>query len=248
MVPPGPRSRRRSRYPADSNSRNAREIRISPSVKCSHSAAMLTGAPSGSEEMYVATPIVTALPRRCARSLASTVKSAVRRVRTWITPEVGAPASARLGALDCGSAIGKLFLPDRSGPRSGCQSRPGAVVCLRLSCRERNDWRASPASWSLVRVSSGKGGWAGSSLPRFFGGVRGPPGPRVRGPGGPGTTTWTDPRPTRGRWWSSGGGRPSTHVKGLTPPRGPAVMLGHCAYFRHSTLALRSLPYPSPCR
>lgn len=48
-----------------------------------------------------------------AGTTGSTVKSAVRRVRTWITPEVGAPASARRGALDCGSAIGKVLLPDR---------------------------------------------------------------------------------------------------------------------------------------
>ncbi|MDQ0933458.1 hypothetical protein QFZ49_003398 [Streptomyces turgidiscabies] len=84
-------------------------MRISPSLKCLHSAAMLTGELSGREWMYAATPTVTALPRRCARALESTVKSAVRRVRTWITPEVGAPASARRRALDCGSAIGKVW-------------------------------------------------------------------------------------------------------------------------------------------
>lgn len=86
---------------------SAREIRISPSSKCRHRAVMVTDEPSGSEEMYAATPTVTALPRRWARALEITVKSAVSRVRTWITPEVGAPASARRGALDFGSAIGK---------------------------------------------------------------------------------------------------------------------------------------------
>ncbi|GDY64646.1 hypothetical protein SAV14893_040390 [Streptomyces avermitilis] len=37
-------------------------------MKCSHSAAMLTGEPSDRERLYAATLTVTALPRRCARA------------------------------------------------------------------------------------------------------------------------------------------------------------------------------------
>ena len=54
---------------------------MSPSSKCADRAAMLIGAPSGSERMYTATPVVIALPRRWARELEITVKFAVCRVR-----------------------------------------------------------------------------------------------------------------------------------------------------------------------
>ncbi len=69
---------------------------------------MVIGAPSGSDRMYAATPTVTALPARCARRLARTVKCEVWRVRMWVTPpEVREGADE--GALDCAEVMGKGF-------------------------------------------------------------------------------------------------------------------------------------------
>lgn len=107
------------------------------------------------------------------------------RVRLWVSHREG-------------------LIPDRSGPRSGCQSRPGAAsVC---GCRGERDGRPpTPASWSPGRVtrSSGPGrvgGRAGSSFPRFFGEVSGPPDPRGQGAGEPGRRTAAGAWSPQGRW------------------------------------------------